>query len=90
MIEGYGRALFELAKEEGLEEGIYRDFSMAAELWSENPQLSKLLDVPSVSTQEREEILERIFAGEVNEYFLRFLKLLSKRRLSSGDRKSVV
>ena len=72
----YGEALYELAKDEGLDQEILAQLEMAAELFEENPQYPRLLSLPSLSKQERCAVLDESLRACVHPYLLNFLKIL--------------
>ncbi len=81
MIEAaaYGKALFELAQEEGLQEKIYAQLELAEGALGENPAYITLLDTPAVSTEEKLSLLREAF-GEMDKILLNFLSLLCEKR----------
>lgn len=72
----YGEALYELAKDEGLEHEILAQLETVAGLFAENPQYPGLLSLPSLSKQERCAILDESLRASVHPYLLNFLKIL--------------
>lgn len=72
----YGEALYELAREDGVDEEILAQLEMAVELFRENPQYPGLLSLPSLPKQERCAILDESFRASVHPYLLNFLKIL--------------
>ena len=49
----YGEALYELAREEGVDDEILAQLEMAVGLFAENPLYPALLGLPSLPKQER-------------------------------------
>lgn len=82
MIKSYADALYELAVEADAEEQIYSELKDISNLYKDNSDFVRILDMPSVDKKERTELTDRIFSGQVHEYVLNFLKILSERRLS--------
>lgn len=76
----YGLAMFKLAKESGREKEIFDDFSAVRDIFSDNPELQRLLSNPRLTASEREDVLENIFGGKVEPYLLNMLKILAKKR----------
>lgn len=68
----YAEALFSLAKEERQEEQVYRELNEVADLMLRNPGFSTLLDVPTLRTEERIEVLRRVIGNTpgITENFL--------------------
>ena len=75
----YAQALYDLAKDEGLGKTILEELSVLKNVFSENPQYSKLLSTPDLPKQERCGILDEAFRGKVNPYVLNFMKILTEK-----------
>ena len=56
----YAEALFSLAREERKEQQVYEELNQAADLMLQNPGFSTLLDVPTLRTEERIEVLRKV------------------------------
>ncbi len=78
----YAEALFLLAQEEGKEEQIYHEINEAADLLEQYPDFVLLLSVPTLSMEERLDVLRKVIGdgAGVTEHFL-FL-LVEKRRIN--------
>jgi len=82
----YAEALLELAEGSGsgnyLErlETIHRDLKAIAEVYNSNHDLSLVLNHPSLSTQDKKDLLLKTFGGKVDELTERLLRLLADRR----------
>lgn len=72
----YGSSLYELAREEDLEEEILLDLRQVGALMEENPAYGRFLATVSISKEERCQALEEAFGGRVRPYVLNFMKLL--------------
>ena len=77
--KNYGNALYELARDEGLSEDIYAQFSQVTEIFSQTPDYIRLLSTPTVSKQERCAVLDEAFGGRLQPYLLNFLKILCQK-----------
>lgn len=75
----YGGALYDLAKEDGLEAKILEELQVLDGCFGSESDYVKLLATASVPKQERREILERDFGGKLQPYVLNFLMLLTER-----------
>ena len=75
----YAQALYDLAKEEGLEKTILEELKVLEKVFAENPQYSKLLSTPDIPKQERCGVLDEAFRGKVHPYVLNFLKILTEK-----------
>ena len=77
----YGQSLYDLAAEDNLTDEILGEMKQVGDLFAENPDYVTLLLEPSLPRQERLSLLDTAFGGEVQEYLLNFLKLLTERGL---------
>lgn len=75
----YGKALYELCKEEGLDREVGNQLEALDQSFQAEPGFSKLLSSPSLSKAERCRILDESFRSRVHPYVLNFLKLLTER-----------
>lgn len=77
----YAEALFGLSREEACEEQIYKELGQAADLLAAYPELTALLSVPSLTVEERLDVLRKVIGdGEgMMEHFL--CLLVEKRRI---------
>ena len=75
----YGEALYSLAKEENLSEGILSQLEALQQSFREAPEFLKLLATPSLTKEERCGILEKSFRGKLQDYLLNFLKILTEK-----------
>lgn len=71
----YGKALYELAREEHLEDRIKDDLSEIRKAILKNPEITLLLDCPGVCLKERCKVISDCFAG-AHEYVINFIKIL--------------
>ena len=77
--KNYADALYDLAKDEGLEERILTELAGVDKLLSENPDYIRLLSAPNIPREERLGALDQAFSGRIHTYLLSFLKLLCER-----------
>lgn len=75
----YGEALYSLCKEENLSDTVLRELTVLQESFGENPDFLRLLSSPNVAVQERCQILDNCFRGQVQPYVLNFLKILTEK-----------
>ncbi|MBQ3217184.1 MAG: ATP synthase F1 subunit delta [Oscillospiraceae bacterium] len=76
---GYGKALFELAAEEGTDERIFEELALLRKVLGENPSYVTLLDTPAVNTEEKLSLIRKAF-GNVDPILLNFLSILCEKR----------
>ena len=79
IAKNYADALYELARDEGLDEQIYAQLRELQALMEENPDYVRLLSAPNLPKPERLAALDEAFSGRVHPYLLHFLKLLCER-----------
>ena len=77
----YGDALYDLCLSEGLTEEVLRDLAQVNEILDGTPDYFLLLSEPSLPKEERCGLLDRAFRGNVHQYTLNFLKILTERGL---------
>ena len=75
----YGRALYELASEEGLEEELLHELEDVWRLLKAEPAYLRLIDSYAVPSRERVELLDQAFGSSVHQYVLSTMKLLAER-----------
>lgn len=75
----YAQALYDLAKDENLSKTILEELVVLKEVFSQNPQYSKLLSAPDIPKPERCGILDEAFRGKVHPYVLNFMKILTEK-----------
>jgi F-type H+-transporting ATPase subunit delta len=75
----YGEALYDLALSEGLSQSILQELDILRQSFETEPGFIKLLGTPSLTKQERCQILDDSFRGKVHPYVLNFLKILTEK-----------
>lgn len=76
----YGQALYDLAKSEELTEAILKELDVLCHCFTvEEPGFIKLLSTPTLTKQERCQILDDSFKGKIQPYLLNFLKILTEK-----------
>lgn len=81
-MKEYGEALFLLAEEEGVADGVREDLLILDSVIKENPDYLKILDTPALAKEERLALIEEAI-GRLNRYAVNLVKLLSERRLAA-------
>ena len=78
----YGRALFQLAREQEKFGVFKQDLQQFLEMMKESSDLEKVLFHQKILPEEKKRVLEEIFGAELDKYILNFLFLLiDKRRI---------
>ena len=80
-VKDYGRALFELAKEDGTVERVYDDVKAVIAITSDNPEYCLILNSPTLSKEEKRGMISEAF-GSLDENLCNLLKLLSDKRMA--------
>ncbi len=75
----YGQALYDLAKEEGLEQVIYDQLATLDGIFVEQPEYLRLLSASNLPCEQRVQLVEDCFGGKVEPYLNNFMKLLTQR-----------
>ncbi len=78
----YGEALYSLCKEENLADTVLQELSTLQTSFGETPDFLRLLSAPNVTVQERCQILDDCFRGQVQPYVLNFLKILTEKGIA--------
>ena len=72
----YAQALFELAKEQGIEQECAAALHVIAAELDNMPEYAELLSSPNIPMDERKALIEQAFSAYVPEYVLSFTQLL--------------
>ncbi len=74
----YGRALFELARQEHREGEIGEEMAPGSAILEQQPAYARLLDSPALPREQRLSLVEEAFSS-LNLYHLNFLKILCRK-----------
>ena len=75
----YAQALYELARDKGLDESILSEMNALEESFDQSPEYIRLLRSANLSKEERCRILDQGFRGKIEQYLLNFLKILVEK-----------
>lgn len=75
----YGESLYELAKDESLDQIIGEQLKVLQVSFQQEPDFIRLLSSPSLTKAERCQILDDSFRGNVHLYLLNFMKILTEK-----------
>jgi F-type H+-transporting ATPase subunit delta len=79
----YAEALFELAREQGNTESVGKELAVLSTLFADNPDMVKVLGVPTIDGEEKANFIDKIFKGKVSDVTYNFIRLLTdKKRVS--------
>ena len=76
----YASALLDLGLEDGKADLYMNELFRIKKTIQENPELEEILRHPGMTKQNKEELLEQIFAGELDPTVERYLKVLCQHR----------
>ena len=80
-VKDYGRALFELAREDGNVERAYDDASTVIAVMQSNREYAVILNSPTLSKEEKRVLIDEAF-GSLSENSRNLLKLLCDKRMA--------
>lgn len=63
----YSEAVFELAKEDNSADKIKEELDALSKIFTDNPELSKLLSAPTVGFEEKLDVLKKVFGGRISD-----------------------
>lgn len=75
----YGQALYDLAKDEDLAEGIGAELVEIRKILLGNPDFIRLISSPGIPKAERLGIIDEAFRSSVHPYTLNFMKILTEK-----------
>ena len=75
----YGDALFELALEENKIDEYVEEVSAVAEVLKENAELTKLLNHPKISKEEKIQVIEQIFNDRISKELLGLMNMIVEK-----------
>lgn len=76
----YAKSLFGIAKEKGQLEAVQSDMLLVANTCNNNGELKNFLKSPVVKPSAKEKALASIFAGQIGEISLSFIKLITAQK----------
>ena len=75
----YGQALYDLAKEEGLSKEILGQMTVLKDCFEAESAFVQLLCTPSITKEERCQVLDESLRAQVHPYVLNFMKILTEK-----------
>ncbi len=75
----YGKALYDLAREENLTDTLRQELFALDASFRENPDFLRLLSTPALSKPERCQVVDDSFRGKLHPYVVNFLKILTEK-----------
>jgi F-type H+-transporting ATPase subunit delta len=80
VVRRYARALFDSAHRAGTVDQIEADLKAVDQVLRTSPRLSRVLRAPTIPTDQKKELLQRLFGSRVSPLAARFLSLVVERR----------
>ncbi len=77
--ERYALSLYEIAAEEKKEQAYLDEFTEICGVLKKEPDFMKVLKTPSISPEEKRNVLKKVFEGRIEPYLLNFLMLLTDK-----------
>lgn len=77
--EVYSEVLFDLAEQAGRVDSVTQDLSRVEEVLKAQPDFAAILSSPAIKSNERVQIIRRVFSGKVEDLTLDFLSVLARR-----------
>ena len=75
----YGEALFKLAIEENQIDSLEAEAKSALEVFRSNEELSKVLNHPKISREDKVRLIENVFKGNVSDNIVGFLVIIVEK-----------
>ena len=75
----YARSAFALAEEQGATESLQNELEELVKLLDREPGLERFLSSPLVETGERQQMLDRLFEGQMSEVLLDTLQVMNRK-----------
>lgn len=75
----YGQALFDLAREEGLDTAVLEQLTVLDDCFREEPDFVRLLCAANIGKEERCAVVDSSFRGKVEPCLLNFIKILTEK-----------
>lgn len=72
----YGEALFKLAMEENTLDEVAKEAKEVLDAFAQNEELSKLLNHPKITREEKVNVIEKIFKGNFSDTIVGFLVII--------------
>lgn len=75
----YAEALFELSLENDCLDSVYEEFLTVTQIFEDNPDFVKFLNLPTVEWDEKEKIISKTFGEDLSEIMFNFLNVTAKK-----------
>ncbi len=75
----YAEALFDLSLENDCLESVYEEFLSVTQIFEENPDFVKFLNLPTVEWEEKEKVILNAFGDKLSEVMFNFLNVTAQK-----------
>ena len=75
----YAQSLFELAQEEGQADSVAQEMVGLLPLVAAGGELDRLMTHPAIGSDERRQLVQRVFEGKVSDLLYRFLQVVAAK-----------
>lgn len=72
----YANSFYQVSKEENQQELLFSQMMQLKEILLENLDLIRVLNLPNVGREEKKNIIQNVFGGELSNYIVNFFKIL--------------
>lgn len=76
----YANSLLDLAREQRVEDTVYKDMLMVHSTIRGSKQLSLFFKSPIINTDKKDEVLRQVFEGKVHTMILLFFKIITRKK----------
>ncbi len=77
----YAKSLYSLGAEEKISDVLLKEIESVRDIFRSEPDFVRLLALPSLSKEERTQMLDTCLRGKIHPYLLNFLKILTEHGL---------
>jgi len=77
--ERYALSLYEIAAADKLEKDYLDEFLAVCGIFKSNPDFLKVLQTPSITPQDKRDVLKNVFEGRIQPFLLNFLMLITDK-----------
>lgn len=80
MTSRYAKAFYQLGEEEGKTESFRNDILVLLELVKDSPEFNNLINSPIIKENKKNQLVQQLFEGKLENYTLSFVQLLIENR----------
>ena len=76
----YAKSLLQFAIERDQQDGVFEDFNLISDTIENNRELELLLKSPIVKSNQKSEIVNKIFGGKIGEISREFMEIIIRKK----------